>query len=404
MMVNILTIAYSALMRRKLCDIINSDKDFHVADVSASGDDAYNKIMSNSYDLVVMDMTMPNVHGIRLLKKLSEQGKSVPLVAIITDLKEDREVMVHAMELGALEFISSKGQINLDHGDFAQRLLEVMHRGVADSAKAGGIGAGSSVKERQSAGETSSAFIKSVVANTDRTREILSSFTRRSVKENTSHREEVNREVTAPKKEPVPQPSGKRSNGKKLIALACSTGGPQALSVMIPMLPKNLSAPLVLVQHMPVGFTEPLAMRLTQCSQVNVKEAAEGDILQPGWVYIAPGGKHMKIRENQNDQAYVHISDDPPINSLRPCADVMYESLQNSGFDEIICVVLTGMGADGTKGITTLKKHKRIYCISESEETCVVYGMPKSVVTRKLSDEVVPINKVAEAIVKRLGG
>lgn len=411
-MANILTIAYSALMRRKLCGIINSDSDFHVVDESASGDDAYNKIMSNSYDLVVVDMTMPNVHGIRLLQKLHDQGKNVPIIVIIADLKEDREVMVHAMELGALEFISSKGQINLAHGDFAQRLLEVMHKGIADAERAGGI-YGTSVTGRQTVGEPRKGLAGSVAVNTDRTREILSNFSRRPAQAGSDRRGETDQKVFAPKKEKIsesldvgtePKPSGKRNNGKKLIALACSTGGPQALSVVIPMLPKNLSAPLVLVQHMPVGFTEPLAMRLSQCSQVNVKEAAEGDILQPGWVYIAPGGKHMRICENQKDQAYVHLSDEPPINSLRPCADVMYESLLNSGFEEIICVVLTGMGSDGTKGISALKKHKRIYCISESEETCVVYGMPKAVVTNQLSDEAVPINKVAEAIVKKLGG
>ncbi len=446
-MVNILVVDYSALMRRKMCGIINSDHDFHVADVSASGDDAYNKIMANDYDLIVMDMTMPSLHGIRLLKKLNAQGYRVPIIAIITDLKEDRDVMVRAMELGVYEFICRKGQINMDHGDFAQRLLEIMHKAAAAESRP--------VRRRTpSAGaeEAPLDFAESVAANASRTLEILDNIARRpsqggrtrsadapekaaevptqrrTLKAAEPKPAEVPKaaepkpaevpKAVEPKPTEVPKavepkpieppkaqkPAGRAAGGKKLIALACSTGGPQALHVMVPMLPEDLSVPMVLVQHMPEGFTEALAERLDQSSKVHVKEAAEGDVLQPGWIYIAPGGKHMKICENQKNQAFVRISDDPPVNSLRPCADVMYDSLQNSSYDEIICVVLTGMGSDGTKGIAALKKHKRIYCISESEETCVVYGMPKSIANNHLSDEVVPINKVAEAIVKKLGG
>lgn len=190
----------------------------------------------------------------------------------------------------------------------------------------------------------------------------------------------------------------------ELIAVACSTGGPQALYTMIPMLPKEIGVPIVIVQHMPSGFTAALAERLNQLSHLHVKEAEDGDVLQNGWVYVAPGGKHMEIVENLKKQPCVHISRRPPVNSLRPCADVMYESLINTSYQDVLCVVLTGMGSDGTRGIQELKKHKRLHVITESQESCVVYGMPKSLDQKGLADETFPIQSISEAIMKRLGG
>jgi two-component system chemotaxis response regulator CheB len=168
------------------------------------------------------------------------------------------------------------------------------------------------------------------------------------------------------------------------------------------MLPADLRVPMVVVQHMPEGFTGPLAERLNQLSAVRVKEAEEGEVLEPGVVYIAPGGRHLEVADDQGKGDYIHLTMDPPINSLRPCADVMFHSLKNTSYSEIICVVLTGMGSDGTKGITELNKHKKIYCISESESSCVVYGMPKSIAGTGLANEVVPINEIADAIIKKV--
>jgi len=203
---------------------------------------------------------------------------------------------------------------------------------------------------------------------------------------------------------PKPVETIKPVKGKKLIALACSTGGPQALHTFVPMLPAALPVPLVLVQHMPEGFTASLAARLDQISSINVKEAEEGEFFKPGCVYITPGGKHMEICENASHEAYCHLNDGPPVNSLKPCADVMYKSLANSSFEEVICIVLTGMGADGSEGIEYLSKFKKTYVISQEASTCVVYGMPKAVEQRGLSDEVVPLKQVADSIKKKLGG
>ena len=194
-----------------------------------------------------------------------------------------------------------------------------------------------------------------------------------------------------------------KAGKNKLVALACSTGGPKSLQQVIPMLPGNLDAGVVLVQHMPAGFTASLAARLNEMSAINVKEAADGDVIKKGWVYIAPGGKHIRVKKKGSD-CVIALSDEAPIEGLRPCANIMYESLAECNYDEITCVVLTGMGADGTNGIKALSRsRKNLYVISQDEETCVVYGMPKAIANTGLVNEVVPLNRVAEAITKNVG-
>ena len=169
------------------------------------------------------------------------------------------------------------------------------------------------------------------------------------------------------------------------------------------MLPANLEAGMVLVQHMPAGFTASLAARLNEMSAINVKEAADGEAIKKGWVYIAPGGKHIRVRKKGIDYV-ISLSDEAPLDGLKPCANIMYESLTQSNYDEITCVVLTGMGADGTNGIKALSRnHKNIYVIAQDEETSVVYGMPKAIANTGLVNEVVPLNHVAEAITKNVG-
>jgi two-component system chemotaxis response regulator CheB len=157
-----------------------------------------------------------------------------------------------------------------------------------------------------------------------------------------------------------------------------------------------------MVQHMPKGFTNSLAMRLNEMSQVTVKEAADGDVLQKGWVYIAPGGKQMRVLKVGGTYK-IAVTDEPARDALKPCANIMYESLVCSNFDEITCVVLTGMGADGTIGIGTLGETINVHVIAQDEATSVVYGMPKAIAEANIVDEVLPLEKIADAITKNVG-
>lgn len=190
---------------------------------------------------------------------------------------------------------------------------------------------------------------------------------------------------------------------KKLVVIASSTGGPKALHKLIPMLDKNLDAPVVIVQHMPKGFTTSLAERLNEVCDIEVSEAENGEILKKGHVYLARGGRHMQLVRNMKNMLVFRESDEEPVNGLRPCANITFESLIPLAFDMVICVVLTGMGSDGFTGIKKLKENQKIYTIAQNEESCVVYGMPRAVVEGGMADAVLPLEEISKAIMKKAG-
>ena len=190
--------------------------------------------------------------------------------------------------------------------------------------------------------------------------------------------------------------------GRKVVAIASSTGGPKALQKLIPLLPSDLSAPVLIVQHMPAGFTEALAERLDTLSELSVKEAQEGDVLLPGNAYLARGGKHMNVVKS-GAKHVIHYTDEPHREGVRPCANYMYESLADCGYDEVICAVLTGMGAEGTAGIKNLKEKKKVTVFAQNEETCAVYGMPRSIVLSGLTDNGLTLEQIAQEIIRNVG-
>ncbi len=427
-MYKILVVDDSALMRRIICDIINADNDFRVVDVSADGEDAYNKIKNNPYDIVVLDMVLPKLAGVDLLARLSNEKIPFNVVLMSSSLKEDADVTMRAMGYGALDFVVKPIRSGNDTRDaFANMLKTVLHNVTKQSnfKRIGPVRGATSATTRnlEETRRNTAARMESVRnklqdvrtatggSGTAQTRTTASTASPTPTLNRTTTPSTASTSAASAPSTPKPErtvstttPKGTGVRTKKIIALACSTGGPQALHTFVPMLPATLSVPLVLVQHMPEGFTASLAQRLDQISAINVKEAEDGEFFKPGWVYVTPGGKHMEICEDGSHAAYCHLDDSPPVNSLKPCADVMYKSLSKSSFDEIICVVLTGMGADGSEGIKYLNQFKRTYVISQEASTCVVYGMPKAVEQGGLSNEVVPLKSVANSIVKKLGG
>ena len=192
------------------------------------------------------------------------------------------------------------------------------------------------------------------------------------------------------------------SRGKKIVAIASSTGGPKALQELVPLLPPNLNAPVVLVQHMPAGFTEALAKRLDEISPIKVSEAKEAEIIEKAHIYISMGGKHMNVHQTPLGSK-IRYSDEPHREGVKPCANYMYESLVDSDYDEIVCVVLTGMGADGTAGIETLSKAKKTTIIVQNEATCTVYGMPKAIVKAGLTKTELDLQSIAREIIQNVG-
>jgi len=360
---NILVVDDSALMRRVICDIINTDSTFQATDVCRDGLEAYEKLKTTKYDGVVLDINMPRMNGLELLERLQKEKIKATVIMVSTMTTKDAEVTILAMELGAIDFVTKPDNVIEAKGDkFKKRLLEVL---------------GAVLKTEQ-------------IRKTSFTPGMTGRATTSTV-------------GTAPSRTVTTRPSVNNVKSRnKIVALACSTGGPKALQSVIPLLPKNLDAPMVLVQHMPAGFTKSMADRLNETSAIKVKEAEDGDVLQKGVVYVAPGGKHMEVKKTAGGHV-IALNNMPAIGGLRPCANITYDSLKQSGYDQVVCVVLTGMGADGTNGILSLEKSKPIYVISQDAESCVVYGMPKAIAETGIVNEVVPLDKVAATITKNVG-
>ena len=353
---NILVVDDSALMRRVICDIIQSDERFLVEDIAKDGMEALELLKKKKYDAVVLDINMPRMTGLELLEALQKEKIRAKVVMASTLTLDGAKETMQALELGAFDFVTKPGNFIEAKGENFKTELS---RKVSEAVSAG------------------NQIFKSAPVMPRRTRPMPAS-------PSTSV-----------------QNKGPKA-GRKLIALACSTGGPKSLQSVVPYLPKNLDAPVLLVQHMPAGFTATLAGRLNDLSQVTVKEAQEGDELVKGCVYIAPGGKHLLCQKTSSGHK-IALSDAPPRDALKPCANIMYESLVDSSFDEITCVVLTGMGSDGTKGIEKLATRKKLYVIAHDASTCFVYGMPRSIAEAGLVNKVAPLQAVADEITKNVG-
>ncbi len=342
---NIVIIDDSALMRRVLSDIINKTEQYQVLCTAANGQEGLD-ILHRLSDIhfIFLDINMPKMGGVELLKCMKTEGIQIPTVVFSAAAERSSAETIEALSLGAIDFLKKPENLLINMDSFRTKVLNLLT--------------------------------------------IL------------SHTEEESSVVVKER--------GKRDRNQhhigrgKLVAIACSTGGPKALQEVIPYLPSNLDAPVLIVQHMPEGFTASLANRLNDISMLSVKEAADGDILKNGHVYIAKGGSHMRVHY-ENGHHVIRLGQDEPVSGLRPYANYMYESLIQSDYYEIICVVLTGMGADGTKGIGMLNQEKNVYVISQDRESSTVYGMPKMIAQSGLSDEIVSLNNIAKAIINNTG-
>ncbi len=375
---NILVVDDSALMRRVICDIIQSDERFFVEDIAKDGQEAYELLKTKKYAAVVLDINMPRMTGLELLEVLQKEGIKAKIIMASTLTKEGAEETMQALELGAVDFVTKPGNFIEARGLSFKEVL-----GSTLEAVTGSDILVPPMKEP----------VKPVVKTA--VKPIVKEPVKPALKEQPKPavRESLQKSVVT---------GTAAKQGEKLVALACSTGGPKSLQSVIPYLPKNLDAPVLLVQHMPAGFTATLAERLNDLSQVTVKEAQDGEIIRKGCVYIAPGGKHLLCTRTSAGHKIV-ISDEPPRDALKPCANIMYESLIDSSYDEITCVVMTGMGADGTKGIEQLGTRKKLYVIAQDAASSVVYGMPRAVAMAGLVDKVTSLQTIAEEITKNVG-
>ena len=354
-MKKVLIVDDSALMRRVLSDIINDDEQLIVEKTANNGLEALNVLQGGCRpDILLVDINMPKMDGVQLLKELNKYRIQIPVLIVSSIASQSADETIEALALGAFDFVKKpNGSIGGGYQEFRKKVLlrTYMACKLPLPKKVE-----QSILEQQLQVQSQSKNVESQ--------------TEKKVKK------------TAKKKVPK---SGRGSGG--LAVIASSTGGPRALQSVIPYFPKDFPLPLVVVQHMPAGFTKSLAARLNEISNLDVKEAEDGDCLKKGTVYIAQGGKQCEVIEG----------------GLKPCADIFFESLVSCSVEHIVCGVLTGMGSDGCKGIRALKKSKDIQVVAQNEDTCVVYGMPRGVVQAGIGNEVVPLEDVADTMIKHIG-
>ncbi len=348
-MIKVLIVDDSAFMRNALSNMLTSDHGIVIVGTARDGYEAIEKVQSLKPDVVTMDVEMPKMDGITALKRIMETNP-VPVIMVSSLTNEGAQETLHALELGAVDFIPknlSDLSVNI------LRLKEILIEKVKH------IGMKGIPRRWSAAGKPASI--------TEVVRHIL------------PERATGERKVT-------------------LVAIGTSTGGPKALTDIIPRIPKDFPVPIVIAQHMPASFTKPFAERLNQLSAITVKEAEEGEPVRPGVALVAPGWGHMRLTRRRAIETIVTISEDRDEYLYRPSVDALTRSVAEFYPGRALGVMLTGMGNDGLQGLTAMKKGgSRIF--AQNEETCVVYGMPRAVVEAGIADKVLAIEEMAGEIV-----
>ena len=385
-MIRVLIADDSAFMRMVLSDMFKKQPDFEVAGLAVNGKDAVEKVKSIQPDLVTMDVNMPVMDGLQALGHIMKECPT-PVIMFSSLTQDGAKATIQALSLGAVDFVSKVG------GSISK--VDTVEDEILSKARAA-VGAKGILHRMSALPPPVPEPTPAPTPQETEPKEHAAPPTMRRIQlplRGGGAASPPPKRFT-PHAVPAAQPASSGGFGRKLVVLGCSTGGPKALQSVVPFLPRNLPCGVLIVQHMPPGFTKSLAERLDEISQISVKEAENHDMIEAGHVYIAPGNYHMTVA---NDGREILLNQDPPIGTLRPAADVLFKSAAPLG-GRIVSVILTGMGSDGAVGMTEIKKTGG-YVIAESEETAVVYGMPKAVVERGLADEIKPLQAIAGAIV-----
>ena len=423
MATKVLIVDDSTFFRKRLKEIIESDPTMQVVGEAKDGKEGVSLAASLHPDVITMDVEMPVMDGITAVKEIMAKTPT-PILMFSSLTFEGANSTFKALEAGAVDFMPK----NFD--DIAHRREDGI-KALLNAIKAVSR---SRVRGFRPALSTSTTARPSSLSAT-RTSSTLSSTTRTSTLSSTSSlSSRLSTTATAPaptqgaalgqykkinellsSEQGVPAAARKftfgdhqaettafKKSGKShsLVAIGSSTGGPIALQQIIPKLPK-LNVPVVIVQHMPGSFTNTFAARLDAMSQLHVVEAKDGDVLEPGTCYIAPGGKQM-IFERFGLNTRIRIIQDTGRVTYNPCVDVSFASLAQIFGNKVLAMILTGMGSDGCEGCQLLKAKGSVIW-AQNEETCVVYGMPQAVVNANVADLVLPLGDIAGCIVKELG-
>ncbi len=348
--VRVLVVDDSAFMRKIIGDILAAEPRIEIVGRARNGKEALASLEELRPDVITLDMEMPGMNGLETLREIMSR-RPTPVVVVSSLAKDGAEVTMQALAAGAVDFVTKpSGTVSLDMEKVGEELRETV------------LGA-------------SRALLRNVSPAP-----LPPSPTRAGG---------------------APQSRREAARRPELLVVAASTGGPMALQEVIPMLPAAFPFPIMVVQHMPPGFTTSFAHRLDERSALHVVEAEQGMPVRSGTAYIAPGGFHLCVERAAGKELVCRLSDAPPVRSVRPAADVLFSSAADAVGGAVVALILTGMGKDGLDGTKRLRE-KGAYVIAESKETCVIYGMPGAVVEAGLADEILPLPAIAKAL-ERIG-
>ncbi len=357
----VLVVDDTVVYRKIVSDVLAEFPNVEVVGTAHTGKAALMKIKSLQPDLLTLDIEMPEMNGLQVLEALQKNAPDIGAVMLSTLTREGGTMTMRALDLGAFDFIPKP-----QSGTMAENKLAV----------------------KNALGPILKAF--------QRSRDIRKLLTRN---ESTGQPMAGVKRLAPTAPRPI---AGKRTGYSSIVAIGISTGGPNALALMLPMLPDNIGVPVVVVQHMPPMFTQSLAASLDNKCKLTVREASDGEPLEANVVYIAPGGKQMKIVAGADGKKrVVKITDDPPENSCKPSVDYLFRSVADHYIGRSTGVIMTGMGSDGTLGLEHMKKNGAV-SIAQDETSCVVYGMPKEAIQSGHVDVVAPLNRIAKEILKTL--
>ena len=338
--IRVLVVDDSALMRKLIPQILEADPSIEVVGTAMDGNFCLKKIEELQPHVVTLDLEMPGMNGIDTLKEIM-RWHPVPVILVSSHSTEGASITLKALGLGAFDFVTKPQDASAHMAETATELIAKIHAAGECKVVRPGILRGLPAPEKISVGKTARA------------------------------------------------PS-------KLVAIGISTGGPQALEFLLAQLPPDFPGAIVVVQHMPEGFTDMFARRLDELCSLRVKEAQSGDTLQAGRVLICPGSRHMKVKRLPMGDLVV-LNDDPRVNGHRPSVDVLFKSVAEEFASLAIALLMTGMGDDGAQGLGAVKQAGGI-TIAQSEESCVVFGMPKAAIDRGYATRVVALDTLASTL------
>lgn len=374
--IRVVVIDDSAFMRKVIGDLLEQDPGIQVVAKGRNGSEAMGLIKKWSPDVVTLDVEMPVMNGLEALEAIMKEAP-LPVVMLSSLTKQGANETIRALEIGAVDFIPKpSGAISLDLPTIGTEIIQK-------------VKAAAHIK------------MSRLLQMEEKMKSIRSNWVGAS-KSPLFYAAAEKKAMNETRKEERPDRSLRKGKIENLIAVGTSTGGPKALQVLLKGLPRNFKGSMVIVQHMPPGFTKSLAQRLNSLCEIEVSEAEDNQVLQEGHAYIAPGNYHMEIKQRADGEIYISLNQAQPRGGHRPSVDTLFESITQIRHPSKYAIIMTGMGNDGTAGLKKLKETGVRSVIAEDESTCVVFGMPRAAIQAGTVDIIAPLHEISIQLMRYL--